>query len=79
MVPVNTRTPARPPPLLRLLIDLGERRRVGGVLEPLDDRRGEVDDAIEILVVDLVGGVGRLVVVGVRAGEEAQTTERPRG
>ena len=31
-----------------------------------------VDDAIEVLVVDLVGGVRRLVVVGVRAGREGE-------
>ena len=49
------------------LIDLGELRRVGRVADPPDDRRRELDDAIEVLVVDLVGGVARPVVVGVRA------------
>ena len=77
-MPVNSRTPARPAPCCRLLIDLGERRRRRRVLEPPGDRRREVDDAIEILVVDLVGGVGRLVVVGVRAGEEVQRRDARR-
>src|SRR5437867_4117326 len=57
---------------LHLLLDLRERRRIARVLDLSDDRRGEVDDAVEILVVDLVGGIGRLVVVGVRAGEEGE-------
>ena len=41
-----------------LLLDLGELRRLGRCPSSrCDDRGREVDDAIEILVVDLVGGV----------------------
>src|SRR5262249_54545304 len=56
----------------RGLFDLGELRSLCGIADSADYRRREVDHAIEILVIDLVGGVGRTVVVGVRAGEEIQ-------
>ena len=64
---------------VRRLLDLGERRRLRRVADALDDRRREADDAIEILVVDLVGGVARTVIVGVRAGEEAERRARRPG
>ena len=73
---MNSRTPARPPPLSVDCSTLVNCGACGGIADPADDRRGEVDDAIEILVVDLVGGVGRPVIVGVGAGEEVQTTAR---
>src|SRR5207245_5376397 len=57
---------------LQLLLDLRELGRIVRVLDPANDRRREIDDAIEILVVDLVRRVRRLVIVGVRAGEETE-------
>jgi hypothetical protein len=54
--------------LLQLLIDLCERRGGVSILQPPDDRRREVDDAIEILVVDLVRV--RRLWFAVRAGEK---------
>ena len=57
---------------LLLLVDLGELRRLHRVPDAAHDGRRELDDAIEVFVVDLVGGVRRPVVVGVGAGEEAQ-------
>ena len=69
---MKSRTPARPPPLsvgCSTFVNCG-----ACVASPTrrDDRRREVDDAIEIFVIDLVGGVRRPVIVGVRAGEEVQ-------
>ncbi len=54
------------------LIDLRELRRLVRVGHRADDRGREADDPVEILVVDLVGGVRRLVIVGVRARREGQ-------
>ena len=45
--------------LLGLLFDLGELRHVGGIDQPLDDRGCQLADPVEILVVDLVGGVAQ--------------------
>ena len=42
----------------------------------LNDRSREIDDAIEVFVVDLVGGVGRAVIVGMRAGREEERRQR---
>ena len=53
------------------LVDLGKLRRVGRVADALDDGGGKSHDAIEIVVVDLVRGIARPVIVGVRAREEA--------
>ena len=70
-MPVNTRTPVR----LAVCGDCSTFVNCGAVVEfhqSRGDRRRELDDAIEILVVDLVGGIRRLVVVGMRAGRERQ-------
>ena len=68
---MNTRTPARPPPSVSCCTFVNAGGSVG-VADAAHDRGGEVDDPIEILVVDLVSGVGRPVIVDVRAGEEVE-------
>src|SRR4030095_3459175 len=53
-------------------IDFGECRRHVDVCHRLNDGDGEVGDAIEVLVVDFVGGVARTVIVGMRPRREKE-------
>ena len=69
---MKTRMPARPH-RLRRLIDFRELWRLVQVHELLAIAVAKLDDAIEIFVVDLVGGIGRTMVVAVRAGEKIET------
>src|SRR5271165_1170665 len=70
------RISARRPPLLRAQIEHG---RIGLVAEGPGGEVGELQDFYHLGIVDLVGGVGGLVIVGMEAGEPPHSWDATQG